>query len=79
MKKFLWFLVGMAVMISIPVLLFNRDTTNKGTSSRQPPAKGIEIQKDQIKKPDSIGGAKLPAKKTQSPGKGGPSAKQGAY
>ena len=30
MKKFLWFLVGMAIIISIPILLFNREAPLKG-------------------------------------------------
>ena len=29
MKKFLWFLVGMAIIISVPILLFNREAPLK--------------------------------------------------
>ena len=32
MKKFLWFLIGMALIIAIPLLLFSGGTSSKKTS-----------------------------------------------
>jgi hypothetical protein len=45
MKKFLWFLVGMAIIISIPILLFNREAppkkaTPQGVTSQSAIPKG---------------------------------------
>lgn len=78
-KKFLWFLIGMIIAVSIPVLLFNREVPHKETSSKQSPPEEIEMRKNQTKKPDSVNDAHIPAKGAQYLGRGGSSAKQGAY
>jgi hypothetical protein len=64
MKKFLWFLVGMAIIISLPLLLFSG-----GTSLKKTPANGIETRKEQGPKARSAGDVKLPARGAGLPGK----------
>jgi len=34
MKKFLWFLIGMALIAAIPLLLFSGGTSSKKTSTK---------------------------------------------
>jgi hypothetical protein len=41
MKKFLWFLVGMALIISVPVLLFNGESPPKGAAPQEANPKGV--------------------------------------
>ena len=41
MKKFLWFLIGMAIIISIPVLLFNRETPPKRATPQGVTPQGV--------------------------------------
>jgi hypothetical protein len=64
MKKFLWFLVGMAVIISIPIMLFSGRTPPEKT-----PEKGIEIRRDQAPKPGPVSDMNPPVHGAALPGK----------
>ncbi len=44
MKKFLWFLVGMAVIISIPIMLFSPGTETREAPPKAVPQKEIEVR-----------------------------------
>jgi hypothetical protein len=70
MKKLLWFLIGMAIIASIPVFLFNWEAPSKPS-----PPKGMEVRKDQLKKPALISDAKIPTGKAGSPEREASSAK----
>jgi hypothetical protein len=64
MKKFLWFLIGMAIIISIPIMLFNGRTPPTKT-----PEKEIEIRKDQAPKQGSVSDMKPTVHGAVLPGK----------
>jgi len=48
MKKLLWFLIGMAIILSIPVLLFTRTAPPTKTASKHPSSKAPEVRRHQI-------------------------------
>lgn len=62
MKKFLWFLVGMALIISIPIMLFSQRTLPKKTAIQS-----SEIRKEQEQKPGTAKEAKTPVPDKSSP------------
>ena len=51
MKKFLWFLVGMAVIISIPIILFSPGTPPREAPPKAVPQKEIEVRDNKGQKP----------------------------
>jgi hypothetical protein len=56
-QKFLWFLIGLSIMIAIPVFLFECNAPQKEIKTLQTP----------IQKPVSLREAKAPAGKAGSP------------
>jgi hypothetical protein len=53
-KKILWFLVGMALIISIPIMLFG-PKTQKEALQKAVPNKEAEVRSDKGLKPESAG------------------------
>jgi len=58
MKKFLWFLVGMAVIISIPIMLFSPGTPTREAPSKVLPQKRIESREHQGQKSGTVSDAR---------------------
>ncbi len=55
MKKFLWFLVGMAIIVSIPIMLFGPGTAPRKAPPKAVPQKEIEVRDSKGQKPESAG------------------------
>lgn len=56
-KKFLWFLVGMAVIISIPIMLFGPGTAPREAPPKAVPQKEIKVRDNKEQKPEPAGDA----------------------